>query len=73
MFKYGSSTIEVVSEYVYQSVTMMHNNKYAKAIKKRWLKQEFFFFITKYAQTNCLPIDIQCDMLQVAIDKRIIG
>ena len=40
MFKYGSSTIEVVSEYVYLGVTMMYSNKYAKTIKNRWTKQE---------------------------------
>ena len=41
MFKYGSSTIEVVSEYVYLGVTMMYSNKYARAMKKtKWIKQE---------------------------------
>ena len=34
MFKYGSSIIEVVSEYVYLGVTIMYSNKYAKAMKK---------------------------------------
>ena len=47
MFKYGSSTIEVVSEYVYLGVTIMYSNKYAKAMEKnRWIKQEKSIFIT---------------------------
>ena len=43
MFKYGSSTIEVVSGYVHLGVTMMYMyiNKYANAMKKpKWIKQE---------------------------------
>ena len=39
MFKYGSSAIEVVSEYVYLGVTMMYSNKYAMAMKKTQMDQ----------------------------------
>ena len=47
MFKYGSSTIEVVSKYVYLGVTMMYCNKNTKVMKKtRWIKQEKQIFST---------------------------
>ena len=63
MFTYGSSTIEVVSEYVYLGVTMMYSNKYAKAMEKQIdqaIKAQFSLLIN--ARKLCLPIYIQCDM-----------
>ena len=68
MFKYGSSTIEVVSEYVYLGVTMMYSNKYAKAMKKQMdqaRKAQFALLIN--ARKLCLPIDIQCDMFEKVV------
>ena len=68
MFKYGSSTIEIVSEYVYLGLTMMYSNKYAKAMKKQMdqaRKAQFSLLIN--AQKLCLPIDIQCDMFEKGV------
>ena len=67
-FKYGSSTIEVVSEYVYLGVTMMYSNKYATAMKKQMdqaRKAKFSLLIN--ARKLCLPIDIQCDMFEKVV------
>ena len=68
MFKYGSSTIEVVSEYVYLGVTMLYSNKYAKAMKKQMdqaRKAQFALLIN--ARKLCLPIDIQCYMFEKVV------
>ena len=68
MFKYDSSTIEVVSEYVYLGVTMMYSNKYAKAMKKQMdqaRKKQFSLLIN--ARKLCLSIDIQCDMFEKVV------
>ena len=68
MLKYGSSTIEVVSEYVYLGVTMMYSNKYTKAMKKQMdqaRKAQFSLLIN--ALKLCLPIDIQCDMFEKVV------
>ena len=66
MFKYGSSTIEVMSEYVYLGVTMMYCNKYAKAMKKpRWIKRRKAQFVLLInTRKLCIPRDIQCDMFE---------
>ena len=68
MFKYGSSTIEVVSEYVYLGVTMMYSNKYAKAMKKQMdqaRKAQLSLLIN--ARKLCLLIDIQCEMFEKVV------
>ena len=65
MFKYGSSTIDVVSEYVYLGVTIMYSNKYVKPMKKQMdqaRQSEFSLLIN--TRKFCLPIDIQCDMFE---------
>ena len=59
MFKYGSSTIEVVSEYVYLDVTMMYSNKYAKGMKKQMDKaRKAQCSLLINARKLCLPIDM---------------
>ena len=68
MFKYGNSTIEVVSEYVYLGVTMMYSNKYAKAMQKQMdqaRKAQFLLLIN--TRKLCLRIDIQCDMFEKVV------
>ena len=68
MFKYGSITIEVVSEYVYISVTMMYSKKYAKDMKKTdgsSKKNPISLLIN--ARKLCLPIYIQCDMFDKVV------
>ena len=68
MYKYGSSTIAVVSEYVYLGVTMMYSNKYAKTMEKQMdqdRKAKFSLLIN--ARKLCLPIDIQCDMFEKVV------
>ena len=68
MFKYGSSTIEVLPENVYLRVTMMYSNKYAKAMKKQMdqaRKAQFSLLIN--ARKLCLPISIQCDMFEKVV------
>ena len=64
MFKYGSSTIEVVSEYVYLGVTMVYSNKYAKAMKKQMDQaRNAQFSLLINAPKLCLPIDIQYNVI----------
>ena len=68
MFKHGSCTIEVVSEYVYLGVTMMYSNKYAKAMKNQMdqaRKAQLSLLIN--GRKLGLPIDIQCDMFEKVV------
>ena len=68
MIKYGSSTIEVVSEYVDLGVIMMYSNKYATAMKKQMdqaRKAQFSLLIN--ARKRCLPLDIKCEMFEKVV------
>ena len=68
-FRYSyMGAIQVVSEYVYLGVTMMYNNKYVKAMKKKIDQaRKVQFSILVKARNLCLPIDIQYDMFEKVI------
>ena len=65
MFKYGSDTIEVVSDYVYLGIKMNYNNTFGKAIKKQLDqgRKAKFALLVKARKLN-LPIDIQCNLFE---------
>ena len=62
-FKFGDSTINVASDYVYLGVSFNYNNKFQKALKKQLdqARRAMFSLLVK-ARRLSLPIDIQCEL-----------
>ena len=65
IFSYGDDIIEVVSEYVYPSVTINYNNEFVKAMRKQLDqgRKAQFSMLIKCRKLE-LPIDIQCKLFE---------